>query len=406
MTAAHYPDRAALRQRIQAIHSSGISLVILASGGGFELLTELTAISGASAVLMDAVTPYSKRALADHVKVPPSQIVNDVKVGSSVCQETAILMAHAAWTRAASLCPDRPAVGLAVTAQLASTKPHRSGDFAWIAVQSGVSGENVFSMRLAFRAAGPNGRLINGSNLREAQSQLVGCTALWVLADFLKNPGMYDLSTDFYQWIGPDLRKLADFVAGPCIVPPLDWPSADFGHKNGLIYTRDGKIRPSDIWLDASQHYIMGGRFSPVHWGHFAMKAYLDRVTGKQGIFNLTRIHPKKGRLSDEKVRALLEACAGKVDVLLDNETSYYVDKARLWACDLAMGSDAFALLQTMKPADLEEIARLNVTVHVVKRGDVDWQAMGKNMTSGRVRFYSECSWPVSSTEIRGGGVA
>lgn len=39
MTTAHYPDRAALRQRIQAIHSSGVSLAILASGGGFELLT-------------------------------------------------------------------------------------------------------------------------------------------------------------------------------------------------------------------------------------------------------------------------------------------------------------------------------------------------------------------------------
>ena len=78
MTTDYYPDRTPLRQRIKAIHSSGVSLAILASGGGFELLTELTAISGASAVLMDAATPYSKRALADHVKVPPSQIVNEL----------------------------------------------------------------------------------------------------------------------------------------------------------------------------------------------------------------------------------------------------------------------------------------------------------------------------------------
>lgn len=399
MTTIHYPETAPLREKVRQIHRSGVSLAVLATGGGFEILTELTAVPGASAVLVDASVPYSKRALAGQVVVEPSKIVDGKKVGGAVCRETAILMAHAAWTRAAQLCPEKSAVGLAVTCQLASEKPHRSGDYAWIAAQSGVSGENVFTFRVAFK------NIPGQVDARQRQSTMVGMAALWLLAGFIATPRMKDLGGDFYEWMGSRIWQIVEFSAGPVCAPPVDWPHAGPSAKRGITYGMDGAIRPIE-WLSPTEHYIIGGRFSPVRWGHFALKQYLDRVTGKRGVFNLTRNHPKKGRLPDETIAALLSACAGKVDVLVDEDTQFYAEKARLWGCDLAMGLDAFTLLCKMKPGDITSIADCGATIHVTNRDnfDADWKLIGKAMQTGAVRYYAETCWPVSSSEIRGGG--
>ena len=399
MTTIHYPETAPLREKVRQIHRSGVSLAVLATGGGFGFLTELTAISGASAVLVDAAVPYSKRALAGQVVVEPSKIVDGKKVGGAVCRETAILMAHAAWTRAAQLCPEKTAVGLAATCQLASEKPHRSGDYAWIAAQAGVSGENVFTFRVTFK------NIPGQADARQGQSTMVGMTALWLLADFIANPQMKDLGGEFYEWMGSRILPLVDFSSGEICAPPVHWPLLGTAPKWGIIYGQDGEVRPVE-WLSPARHYIIGGRFSPVHWGHFALKQYLDRVTGKQGVFNLTRNHPKKGRLPDETIAAILLACAGKVDVLVDEDTQFYAEKARLWGCDLAMGLDAFTLLCKMKPSDITSIADCGATIHVTHREnfDADWKLIGKAMQTGAVRYYAETCWPVSSSEIRGGG--
>ena len=398
-----FPEDGPLRERVKQIHQSGCSLVILASGGGAEALTKLTAIPGASAVLQEAAFPYSRESMTFHAgPTPETMIVDGIKRGGSVSEANARLMAHAAWVRASQLGKDKPAFGVGITAALASSRPHRTGERAFIAVQSGISGQDVFTGEVWFpRKHGEC--ILKPDTDREVESYVVGATALWMLADHIRKPAPLDLDAAWFTWLGP-VRRAFEYATGERRSIPANWPFVDVKDSGaGVVFGRDGTVKPAEQFLDPEKHYIYGGRFSPAHWGHFAAKLYLDRVTGKAGVFNLTKAHPNKGQVPSSAVVALLEACKGKVDVLLDEATCLYRDKAKRWKCDLAMGLDAFQGMLDQEPGDAQRIAASGSKIHILNRpGSAPrWNQIGTAIASDAARFYHDAIWQVSSTEVR-----
>lgn len=398
-----FPEDGPLRERVKQIHKSGCSLVILASGGGAEALSKLTAIPGASAVLQEAAFPYSRESMTFHAgPTPETLIVDGIKRGGSVSEANARLMAHAAWVRASQLGKDKAAFGVGITAALASSRPHRTGERAFIAVQSGLSGQDVFTAEIWFpRKFGEC--ILTPDTDREVESYVVGATALWMLADHIRKPAPLHLDAAWFSWLGP-VRRAFECVIGQTRSIPPNWPFVDVKDGGaGLVFGRDGKVTPAEEFLDREKHYLYGGRFSPVHWGHFAAKQHLDRVTGKSGVFNLTKAHPVKGTVPSSAIVALLEACQGKVDVLVDDGTPLYRDKAKRWKCDLAMGLDAFHGMLDQDPGDVRRIAEHGSVIHILNRPGTTprWPQIGAAIASEAARFYHDARWEVSSTELR-----
>lgn len=385
-----FARREALRGRARAVHGSGVSLVAMASGGALEALTELTATPGASAVFEEALVPWGRGPMADRAgQPPPSKVESGRKSGGAVSPEHAVRMAHAAWTRASELAAGRPAVGVAVTAALAAEPPRKTPPQAYVAVQSGTSGETVAVTRVTDFFSGLG---------RAGQSLLVGGTALWELASALSGGPRASEDPAWEAWTRGGC--LAEALRPP--VPTQAALAAALAEApgRGVVLGRDGSVHRAEDYLKPEAHYVYGGRFAPAHWGHFSLKARLDRATGKDGVLNVTRAHPSKGRAADEDVAALLRACAGKADVLLDERAWRYAEKVSLWGCDLAMGLDVF---QSVSDADVAAIAAAGATMHVANRPGTrpDWRKIGGAASTGRLAYYPDISWDVSSTRIR-----
>lgn len=111
------PQHAAL---IAQIHAAPTMAVIVVTGGGAQAIADLLAVPGASKTVLEALVPYSERALAEFIGDPPVQAVS---------LDTAAAMARAAYQRALQLrpAPTIPVLGLSCTATLVTDR-RKKGD--------------------------------------------------------------------------------------------------------------------------------------------------------------------------------------------------------------------------------------------------------------------------------------
>jgi hypothetical protein len=105
-----------------------------------QALSWLLSVPGASNTVLEASVPYSRGSLIDILGSEPAQYC---------CQETAVLMAKAAYRRAANLTPiGTPVVGVAATCALATDRPKRGDHHAHLAAHTGLK-TYVFDLALA-----------------------------------------------------------------------------------------------------------------------------------------------------------------------------------------------------------------------------------------------------------------
>ena len=112
---------AEIQDVIRRIHSRPAQAVVAAAGGGAQAVGWLLKVPGASRTVLEALVPYSERALADFLGERPHQIAS---------VETAEAMSRRAYLRAVELADaDAPVVGIGCTAAIATDRvkrgPHR-----------------------------------------------------------------------------------------------------------------------------------------------------------------------------------------------------------------------------------------------------------------------------------------
>lgn len=121
------------------IHASPGRIVLAVSGGGSRAIAELLEVPGASRTLLEAVVPYSEKALIAWLGGRP---------GSFCSPRTARAMALAAFRRAREYQPGEPSpAGVGCTAGLATDRPRRGAHRAHLALQT-VSLTATWSLQL------------------------------------------------------------------------------------------------------------------------------------------------------------------------------------------------------------------------------------------------------------------
>jgi nicotinic acid mononucleotide adenylyltransferase/nicotinamide mononucleotide (NMN) deamidase PncC len=121
-----------LKIAVELIHTTPHKAVLAITGGGAEAVGELLRYGGGSNTLLEAVIPYSNKALDEFIGRSPE------KYASAACARQ---MAMAAYRRAAVLSPEterRHLIGLGATSSLAKAGAERAGrkHVAYIAVQT------------------------------------------------------------------------------------------------------------------------------------------------------------------------------------------------------------------------------------------------------------------------------
>ncbi len=136
---------------VALIHDAPIRLVLAITGGGSRAIAELLEVPGGSRTLLEAVVPYSSKALEDWLGSAPEQFCSS---------RTARAMAMAAYSRGRELLAresaaaqeSRPTlVGVGCTASLVSDRPKR-GRIA--SMSPGRAGRRRRVIQLSWRRGG------------------------------------------------------------------------------------------------------------------------------------------------------------------------------------------------------------------------------------------------------------
>ena len=105
------------RSPIESLSRTGAQVVLIVSGGGTQVISQLFAGGGASDVMLEVLVPYAKSAVAKVLGSEPEAYCSD---------RTARQLAVAGWQRSIELASQvENNIGVSVTASLRSGKPKR-----------------------------------------------------------------------------------------------------------------------------------------------------------------------------------------------------------------------------------------------------------------------------------------
>jgi len=339
-----------------------VSLHVCAAGAGYALLQALTARPGASAFLSGATLPYSSRETDAVLGYTPK---------SYVSEDTALELAMLAYLRAAG--GRNAPLGIGITAALTSSRPHRGGERAFVAV---VSERRIIRLYRGWQDTGDS---------RSEQDASIAEHIADLLEEALAEQS-WDPETD--------RRHAADAEALLLARP---------------YWQFDGRRlkQPDDPGV------LLSGAFNPVHAQHLAMKSEVEENFGEHVTFHLELTTPHKPAL---RVQDVLTRLAGlrHHTALLTRGLPLYLDRARAFPeAPMILGTDALERMLDPRwgvPVRtlLTEFAQLGTRFYVSPR-IVEGQRLDLATVLARHGvdpdldlFYElECSSALSSTALR-----
>ena len=351
------------------LKEAGVSIHVIATGAGAGTQQVLWSTPGCSAYMSGASFPYS---------VEETEDMLGFKVEQSVCEDTAIDLASAAYMKAYRFGGNKP-VGVGITASVASERMHRGDHRADICIITDSVVKTYH--RVLDKGAGQDQRWLDGILCNDA-----ACNMIDVVVGHKPTNYSYNDATD---------KATARFLMRPFF-------TADDKRHNTLPNTK--------------QYALMPGAFNPPHEGHFGVaEAYL-RAYGRNVVYEVGANPPHKPALSVQELLKRSKLLQGR-DRFFSMDMPLYLDKAKAYPqMPLLIGADA--LLRMFDPKwgiDTEELLKsfkALKTKFAVSGREIDgkfvggWKAVA-TLPDSLYRMYADMfvempgRWDISSTELR-----
>ena len=343
----------------------GISLHVIATGGGAGLQDELWGIPGCSSYLSGASFPYAQEEHEELLGFKPEHYCS---------KEDAIDLASAAYMKAYRFGGKEP-VGLGITASVASEKIHHGDHHIFGCI---ITKDKVLSFtKVLSKGTGSAQRFVDGQ--------------------VANNVGAILLSEAFNSMVFAceDVTQLATerFFMRP-------------------FFTTNGRREPH--FVKSSRSALMAGAFNPPHEGHFGMAQNLEKEGGRV-VFSITVDPPHKAPLSVQEMLKRAKLLQGR-DRLFSQGDPMYLDKARRFPnVPIIMGADAaLRMLDPKWGLDIEEMLnefdQLGTTFLIAERvvdGELKTveDVRNKVPTINSFQRYMfmglKGRWDISSTQLR-----
>lgn len=364
-----------LHKRVADLLGKPLRLYVVATGAGAGIQQTIWEVPGCSSFFVGSSFPYAPEETTGFLGFTPDKFASD---------EAAVELATAAYQRALNLKePDKEAIGLALTASVASQHAHRGDHRVHIAcmTRTRVIG---FTARVE-KGEGVEQRLKDGSTADTA--------ALATLFAAL------DPTDTWGQAFTKDVTQLA---RERFFQRPFFRPDESREHMVPAV-SNDAPIFPGPMFP---------GHFNPPHEGHFGIADALERTGQGRPVFTICSTPPHKEALTVQEMARRAKMLKGQ-SVVFTRDDPYYIDKARRFpGRSFCIGADALVRMLDTKwgydPATmLEELVGLAPKFHVFGRNVKDGfvtaaEAVARVPERFRGRFWPmEGRWDISSTDLR-----
>lgn len=285
-----------------SLKEAGVSVHVIATGGGAGLQQILWEVPGSSSYLSGASFPYSPEEQEELLGFMPEHFCSE---------EAAIDLASAAYMKAFKFGGKKP-VGVGITASVASEKEHR-GDHrvhACIITDDKV----IICNHTLIKGSGPFYRYADGEDCNKIGFVLL-LNALGIYKPFT-------LPTFQYK----DVTEQA--IERFCLRP---------------FFTMDGKRQKDTSGLH--NFAIMPGAYNPPHEGHFGVADSFQNENNKRIIFEVSMKSSNKAPLTFQDMLKRAKMLNGR-DRYFTQNMALYIEKARAFpGVPLVVGADAIIKL-------------------------------------------------------------
>lgn len=359
---------------LEQLKALGISLHVIATGGGARLQDKLWSQPGCSAYLSGASFPYSPAEQEELLGFMPD----------SFCSENAAIdLASAAYMKSYQWNSKKP-VGVGLTASVASQSVHRGDHRVHVCV---MTDERVISSsHVLDKAVGIEARQIDGNF----------CD--WQAFETLKKALLSNNNLPF-----KDTSRIARerFFLRPFF---------QAGNK------RLASLPKVNAHYEFGHFALMSGAFNPPHEAHFGIADIVANRYGKQVAFEITAEPPHKEALTVQQLLQRAKLLQGHNRVFTQH-CPLYLDKAKAFpGMPIVMGVDAtMRMLDPKWGVDVDELLKgfeaLRTKFYISSRL-INGQMLTKDdvvesmpVHQGNIFHYLSypisSEWNVSSSEIR-----
>jgi len=366
---------------LESLTSTKVRIALVCTGAGAGIQGHLWNIPGISSVLVESAFPYAPEATDEYLGFTPE---------SYASVETAVDLATEAYYRAYKP-GGAPAIGIGLTASVASTYAHKGEHRAFAAYLRDDA--CMLSSIILKKGQGKEQRILDGEacDIFVANVILEATGHLWGNLKFKPNTVQY-----------------IDHVEGTQLAKKRFFKRPYFSAEGKRLED----LPPGDDYLNHGA--IFPGAFDPPHEGHFGIENSFVNFTGGPVAFAIEEDCPHKGKLSLATLVQRAKMLSGK-NRLFTSGLPLYLDKARRYpGVGIIIGADALIRMLDCKwGPTLDDLVtgfrETNTTFYVAGRvlGNHGDTFLGKLVTLEDVRNPGlSCiplrgQWDISSSEIR-----
>ena len=304
---------------IELLNRFSAQVVVVVSGGGTQVIPQLLAEGGASNVMLEALVPYAKSAVAEFLGGNPDAYCSD---------RTTRQLAVAGWQRSIKLSSQgRNNVGIAATASLRSGKPKMGQHRVHVATHR-VQETVTATLQLKKNAR---------SRLEEERVAALLC--LDVLVSTVTETTNHPWRKELESLLLPEEEIVRNEYRASVRWQKL-WISEDVEvpieiNSSGQTRQRLGQV---------NNRLIFSGSFSPLHEGHLAMARIAEEIAERPVEWELSVTNVDKPMLDYIEVSRRVEQFEGKT--LWLSRAATFIEKVHVFPqSTFVMGADTYVRL-------------------------------------------------------------